>query len=249
MNREEFDLMKKEFGDFIYRYEWFLKNGFLADLKYNTVFYDYINEVAKIHSETQLIANCLSIPAIKVKEEIEKYKNEIASQMKREEEKHEYAKLIIGNYDKETLERKKEMEKLFHDFALNYHPIVTINRNTEMKDVFQTLRKLYNENNLDAFKLLFEESKKGFEAPVIEEKDFNDVQRAYMQMKNNLAQTMNNLVKKYPYTKTDVFKDNDEMRIKAEEGEIIAARSKEIKANKEARAKYKEVFNKEFSLE
>ena len=108
---------------------------------------------------------------------------------------------------------------------------------------------LYNENNLDAFKLLFEESKKGFEAPEIEEKDFNDVQRAYMQMKNNLAQTMNNLVRKYPYAKTDVFKDNDEMRIKAEEGELIAAKSKEIKANKEAREKYKEVFNKEFTLD
>ena len=37
--------MRKEFGDFIYRYEWFLKNGFLADLKYNTVFYDYLNHV------------------------------------------------------------------------------------------------------------------------------------------------------------------------------------------------------------
>ena len=39
------------------------------------------------------------------------------------------------------------------------------------------------------------------------------------------------------------------MRIKAEEGELIAARSKELKANKEAREKYKEVFNKEFSLD
>ena len=45
MNKEEYIEMRQEFASLIYDFENFMKNGFLADCKYNVAFYDNLVQI------------------------------------------------------------------------------------------------------------------------------------------------------------------------------------------------------------
>ena len=59
MNKEEYIEMRQEFASLIYNFENFMKNGFLADCKYNVAFYDALREIRQAEMTVAVIAHAM----------------------------------------------------------------------------------------------------------------------------------------------------------------------------------------------
>ena len=120
MNRQEFDELRSEFAEYIYRYEYFLKCGYLNDLYYNRVFREDLKVNALLEFENSVIYTACQ----------EKEKNKdfdpaelfvIATKNKQDlmssiEAKKEKSDRIVDSIEKLPLEERQAMEEFLKEF-------------------------------------------------------------------------------------------------------------------------------------
>ncbi|MGM9970721.1 MAG: hypothetical protein ACI35S_10050 [Anaeroplasma sp.] len=248
MNKQEFNELQNEFGQYVYRYEYFIKKGYLLDLRYNYTFYDILYQTHKIEIECGLLQSILKMnEENKSEKEISNFVEKVLNDYKDKEnkivEKYNFSKIVIDNYDKQTQDEKEDFEKYYEDYVINFSPIVKIMVPKTAKPIVDTLKSFYNNNNIDGFKELFELNKEIFRVIDIPEEQYNGISAFYYQNKLNINKDYNQKVSKYPYNKEKVF-DND-MSIKAEEGELLIHLSNVKKLCNALHKDYESIYGKD----
>ncbi|MBQ7641290.1 MAG: hypothetical protein IJS83_02375 [Acholeplasmatales bacterium] len=235
MNKQEYEEMRLEFADLVYRYEAFMKRGYLTDCRYSLTYFEALKEARRYESEAAVITQAIqSKDKYKIEEilkAIDNAKESYKQEMIQTENKHNYCVQlfsIINKFDKSVFD---ESENLFRKFIYDYHPVVCLNASKDAKNVYEMLKKFYFECNHLGFKEFLEMNKKVFEVDPITEDRYVEASQVYFQFRGNINNTFNQLEKQYPYNKISVFED--EMRIIAEKDdlEIRVKKLKELLKN------------------
>ena len=61
MNRQEFDEMRKEFGEYVQNYEYFQKVGFITDMYYTNKFSPELIKIQKLEIENIVMSQSLDL--------------------------------------------------------------------------------------------------------------------------------------------------------------------------------------------
>ncbi len=251
MNRQEFEEARMQFAEILYSYEHFLKECYLADARYNYLFFPSLKLNHFYEVENMVLENAInykdkaSAEQIKVglKDAQEKYSADYKNAFK----KNYYCNQLIPIIDKNGHERDQELEDLFHDFIVNKHPLVRLNGEPKVKPVVDYLLRCYYENNIGGFLSILDTHKNAFLVQEPEEKDFTAINKIYFDNKSRINTAYANQRNSYPAVKIDIFKD--EMTIQAEKDDIDIRRNNLILKNKSLHDEFKKAYGFEFKLE
>ncbi len=251
MNLNEFLEMKNEFAEYIYRYEYFLKCGSINDCYYNYYFSQYLDEIKFLDTESKVMASLIDMKANnETKEKMEEFtanaKKAYATEKGMIENKNRIAKQVVENNNTLPMEDKKQFEKDYLDYCKTNHPIVKCLISDEEEKLFGLINKLYKENNYSAFKEVLELNKAAFTNPEYKEEDFNKISGYYYDMKKNINSDYLKKQNIYPFSKSEVLKN--EISVAREAGELKATLSKFREANKNLHKDYVMNFEVDFSL-
>ena len=250
MNKQEYNEMREEFASLVYQYERYLKVGFLTDCRYNALFFDELKKLRRAEAEIALISQ-----AIQAKENnkidvilnaIDKTKAEFKKELVQTENKHNYCVQLLSIVDKFDKSVFDLSEKYFRDFIFTHHPVVNLNAKKEAKDIYELLKRFYFECNYLGFKEFLNSNIKVFECDEVTEEKYVEASQVYFQFRNTINNTLNELSKKYPYNKNDIF--NDEMTVQAEKDDIEIQAKKMTEALKNARKDFFDAFGFEIKL-
>ncbi len=231
MNKQEYQEMRDEFATLVYNYEAFLKSGFLTDCRYNVAFFEPLKEIRKCEAEIAVITQAIQAKATHkievVLNAIKEAKEKFATEQLQTENKHNYCLQllsIINKFDKSVFD---ESEKEFKEFILQYHPVVNLNPSKEAKATYDMLKRFYLECNHLGFKEYLATNIKVFEVPELTEDKYVEASKIYFNFRTTINQQFNDLSKKYPNTKINVFEDEITVQSEKDDLEIKAKKLKE----------------------
>ena len=250
MNKQEFMEMHDEFAALVYSYELFMKNGFLADCKYNVTYFDELRKVREAEAELNILTAAMRDKGNKqitdILNAIDNAKKNYAKELVATENKNRYCKQLTSILDRFDQSAFDASENNFRDFIFKYHPVVCLNAKKEAKDVYEMLKKFYFECNYLGFQEYLENNKQVFEADEITEDRYVEASQVYFRFRQTINQSFINFKDKYPYNKKDLFKD--EMTILSEKDDLIIKGKQLNEALKAARKDFKEAFGFDFKL-
>lgn len=252
MNKEEYELMRQEMTDLVYKYELFVKDGSITDLRYNKTFYDQLKKHRYYEIENEIMAKAIEIQTknntgIELPNFISKMETSYHGENQTAVKKNEYANQIIPLMDKISPNEKHEFEQYFHDFIYKYHPLITLTQDKDYINSFQVLRRCYCENNRKSFNAILDTlTNKLDEMQKTTTEEFTEASIAYYDIRVNISKQMLDNKTKYPYNKTEVFQDN--MTIQAEKDDIEIQTDKLRQAGLKIHKDYINVFGKDYKL-
>lgn len=251
MNAQEFKELQTEFADFLYNYEFFNKSGYLADLRFVSLFHDLLFDNHRLEIENGVMQESLKMLAdgkdLKVIDKyIESVKNDYNDKIKKIIEKYEYSKKVIAAYDQTTEEERNSFEEFMKEFILEYYPPVKVIAPKELKPTVELLRKLYVEGNIKGFKEVFDLNRTSFIFPDIDESHYADVATYYYEYKKQVNLDMKKRTPQYPFNKVNVLKD--EVMISSEEGQIKLMNANLKKINIVLHKDFIAAFDKDINL-
>lgn len=223
MNKIEFNEMVTEFGEDIYSFEKFLKSCYITEVSYITVFNPFLKDINVLTLENQLIKEALEkLSQGESKEAVSKYiieqKQKLTNTIVSLGERDNYYKRVYENTSTYFPNENEELENLYHNYCINHHPAVRAFITKQEEEIYNNLKKLYTENENEAFIKCLEENKASFDSREIPEDKYNDVSLHYYRLRRNMLGQRNTMMNQLPYAKKDVFKD--EMSIASEEAEL-----------------------------
>ena len=251
MNKEEYIEMRQEFASLIYDFENFMKNGFLADCKYNVAYYDTLREIRKTEMTVAVIAHAMkdkenNVPITEILKKIENAKKDYDVEQLQTENKHKYCTQLIqilSKFDKSAYEAS---EKHMRDFLIKYHPVVCLNTKKEARDTYEMLKRFYFECNFVGFQEYLDKNITMFEVPEITEDRYVEASQVYFRFRQTITDSLMKSQDKYPYNKIKLF--NDDITIQAEKDEL-EIKAKKLKQGLAAAQKdFKESFGFDFKF-
>ena len=251
MNKEEYIEMRQEFASLIYDFENFMKNGFLADCKYNVAFYDSLRKIRDAEMQVAVISSALkdkknNVEITEILKKIEDAKKNYSVETLQTENKHKYCTQLIqilSKFDKSAYEAS---EKHMRDFLIKYHPVVCLNAKKEARDTYEMLKRFYFECNHLGFTEYFGTVKEKFEVAPVEEDRYTEASQVYFKFRNQITATIEKMKNTYPYNKSTIF--SDEMTVMAEKDDLEIKSKRLSEALVSARKDFNEKFGFDFDL-
>lgn len=252
MNKEEYIEMRQEFASAVYNFENLMKNGFLADCKYNASFFDSLKKIRESEVQIAVITEAIkdkqnNLPITDILNKIDKHRNDFAIEQVQTENKHKYCNQLLSiltKFDKSAFEAS---EKNFRDFLIDYHPVVCLNAKKEARDTYAMLKRFYFECNFVGFQEYLNQNIKAFETDPINEDRYVEASQVYFRFRNTIAETINKSKDQYPYNKIMLF--NDEMTVQSEKDDLEIKAKKMAEALAAAKKDFNEVFGFDFVFE
>ena len=191
MNRQEFDEMRQEFGEYVYNYEYFQKVGFITDMYYTNRFSDALTKIQKYEIENIIMSQAI---ALKNKGEnfdnIDNYITESKKRFSKDsvkfQNKIKKAKEFIRHHEKMSNEEKEQFEKDYLNFCIELHPVVKCKVSKEENNAYLVMRNFYFENNYPAFKEFLDLHSDGFQPVEYLETEFNNISAFYLENKTRI---------------------------------------------------------------
>lgn len=250
MNRQEFDELRSEFAEYIYRYEYFLKCGYLNDLYYNRVFRSDLETNALLEFENSVIYTACQ----------EKEKNKdfdpaelfvIATKNKQDlmssiEAKKEKSDRIVDSIEKLPLEERQAMENEYLKIVKLYHPVIRVFVTEEEKSVFNKIRQFYNENNANGIREIFELNKELFKPIDYQPEQYTKVSAFFYDNQKRINADYTKKSKEYPFNLGDTLKD--EITRARETGELRTKHTQLLRDNQELKKAYKNLYGQDFKF-
>lgn len=251
MNREEFDELRSEFAEYIYRYEYFLKVGFINDAYYTKTFHEELEPNALLEFENSII-----FAALKEKEankdfdvtgflNAEKENKKVFLNNIKEKNKRTIA--LVEKLDKMTSEEKKNIEIKYLDIVKKYHPVVRVFVSEEEKIIYNKLREFYNNNEMGAFDEILSLNVNVFQPIDYKPEMYNNVSGFFYDNQKRINADYSKKSKEYPFNIGEALKD--EITIAREKGDLKAKHTELLRSNQDLKKHYKELFGNDFSLE
>ena len=233
MNSLEFKELQNEMGDLLYKFEAFLKKCHITDCKIINEYSDVIAESVRLKAENSILAGiCRDLNDNKSLDEvdanIQDLKNKYKTNCVNFENKKAYAKKLIENLEDEEL--TKELEERFKEFVKENHPAVKILITKAERMTYDELRKLYLDNNLAGYDAFLDLQKSFIRPCTLTEKDYNNANAYYYQIRGNIIAEMEKKKKEYPLILENVFEN--EMTIASHRANYIIENNKLKAANK-----------------
>ncbi|MCR5350247.1 MAG: hypothetical protein K6E20_04565 [Acholeplasmatales bacterium] len=252
MNREEFNEMRKEFGDYVYNYEYFQKVGYITDMYYTNKFSQELIKIQKLEIENIVMSQSLDLfikgeKLENIKNYCEESKNRYSKDYTKFSNKIIKAEQFIKHHEKMSEDEKKEFEQEYLKFCIELHPVVKCKVNKEENEAYLILRDFYFTNNYSGFKEFLELHKDAFKPVEYLETEFNTISSFYLENKTRINTDYNKRHTLYPYNKDAVLKD--EISIAREQGELHVNITNLIRTNKELHEKFKAQFGYDYSVE
>lgn len=251
MNKEEYIEMRQEFASLIYDFENFMKNGFLADCKYNVAFYDSLRKIRDAEMQVAVISSALkdkknNVEITEILKKIEDAKKNYSVETLQTENKHKYCTQLIqilSKFDKSAYEAS---EKHMRDFLIKYHPVVCLNAKKEARDTYEMLKRFYFECNFVGFQEYLNQNITVFEVEEINEDRYVEASQVYFRFRQTIMDSINKSKDKYPYNKITLF--NDDMTIQAEKDDLEIKADKVQTGLKAAKKDFFDTFGFEFKI-
>ena len=252
MNRQEFDEMRQEFGEYVYNYEYFQKVGFITDMYYTNKFSPELIKIQKLEIENIVMSQSLDLilkgePLENIKNYCEESKNRYSKDFTKFSNKIMKSEQFIKHHESMSIDEKNEFEKEYLKFCIELHPVVKCKVQKEENEAYLVLRDFYFTNNYSGFKEFIELNKQSFQEVDYLESEFNTISSFYLENKTRINADYNKRHTLYPYTKNDVIKD--EISIAREQGDLHAQITNLMRSNKELHEKFKNQFGYEYSVE
>lgn len=249
MNSVEFKELQNEMGDLLYKYEAFLKKCHITDCKIINEYSDVIAESVRLKTENSILAGiCKDLNDNKSLDEvdanIQNLKNKYKTSCVNFENKKVYAKRLIESLQNEEL--TKEFEERFKEFVKENHPAVKILITKAERMTYDELRKLYLDNNLAGYDALLDLQKSFIRPCVLAEKDYNNANAYYYQIRGNIIAEMEKKKNEYPLIFENVF-END-MTIASQRANYIVENNKLKAANKALHQDVIRVYGEDVTL-
>ncbi len=251
MNRLEFNEMVKEFGEDVYDFEKFLKKGFILEASYITIFNGLLKEINHATFENNLLKD--GIEKLKNNESVDDINKYLIENKKKINDT--IAQLVVrDNYYKKVYDsaysfltkENEEVEALYKDYCLKHHPAVRAFVSKQEEELSNYLKKEYFEDNLEHLKTLLEKNQGVFINDEIEDSKFNDISGHYFKLRKNMNVEKQARLKKYPFIKENVFKD--ELSIASEEAELRIQLKKLKDLNEALHKDFTQIFGSDFIL-
>ena len=250
MNRQEFDELRSEFAEYIYRYEYFLKCGYLNDLYYNRVFRSDLETNALLEFENSVIYTALQekeknkdfdpadlfVLALKNKQEL---MDSIAA-------KKEKADRVVESIEKLSIEERQAMENEYLKIVKLYHPVIRVFVSDEEKNVYNRIRQFYNENDANGIREIFELNKELFKPIDYEPEQFTKVSAFFYDNQKRINADYTKKSKEYPFNMGETLKD--EITRARETGELRTKHTQLLRDNQELKKAYKNLYGKDFKF-
>ena len=250
MNREEFDELRSEFAEYIYRYENFLKNGYLNDLFYTFVFKDLLEPNAKLEFENQVM-----FALNKEKEANKDFDPTDILNASRENQKSLFDTIKRKNIlAEETYNRVKGMvpedirniETRYLQIVKKYHPVVRVFVSEDEKIVFNKLREFYNSNQMGAFDEILNLNVNLFQDIDYKPEQYSNVAGFFYENQKRINADYTKKANTYPFNTSEILKD--EISVAREKGELKSKHTKLLRDNQEFKKRFKELYNVDFQL-
>jgi hypothetical protein len=251
MNKEEYIEMRQEFASLVYAFENFMKNGFLADCKYNVAFYDNLVQIRESELRLSVIVAAMkdkenNTPIDQILSKIEKTKIDYNVEKIQTENKHKYCLQLIqilSKFDKSAYDASETHMK---DFLIKYHPVVCLNAKKEAREKYEMLKRFYFECNFVGFQEFLNENIQIFETGEINEDRYVEASQVYFRFRQTITDSLNKSKELYPYNKIELF--NDDMTIQAEK-DNLDIKLKQLKNSLKAAEKdFKNEFGFDFKF-
>ena len=251
MNRQEFDELRNEFAEYIYRYEYFLKVGFLNDLYYNNEFKADLEVNALLEFENSVIYT-----ACKEKENNKDFDKtqlfEIAKQNKEQllksiKEKNAKSSRLVERFEKMSNQEKKDIETDYLNLVKVYHPVIRVFVTEEEKAVFNKIRQFYNENDVAGIQELLELNKGLFKDIEYLPEHYNKVSGFFYDNQKRINADYTKKMKEYPFNIGETLKD--EITRARETGELRSRHTQLLRNNQELKKAYKKLYGEDFKLD
>ena len=248
MNRQEFDELRSEFAEYIYRYEYFLKCGYLNDLYYNRVFRADLEVNALLEFDNSVIYT-----ACKEKENNKDFDPkdlfEIAKKNRQEllnsvEAKKEKADRIIDKVEKLSIQDRQDMENEYLKIIKLYHPVIRVFVSEEEKAVYNKIRQFYNENDANGIREIFELNKDLFKPIDYKPENYTQVSAFFYDNQKRINADYTKKSQEYPFNMGDTLKD--EITRARETGELRTKHTQLLRSNQELKKAYKNLYGEEF---
>lgn len=248
MNRQEFDELRSEFAEYIYKYEYFLKCGYLNDLYYNKTFNKDLELNALLEFENSVIYTACKekeankdfdpkdLFAIAVKN-----KSELMESIKSKKEK---SARIVERVEKMPLAERQQMENEYLNIVKLYHPVIRVFVTEEEKNVYNRIRQFYNENDANGIREIFELNKNLFAPIEYKPEQYTQVSAFFYDNQKRINADYTKKSKEYPFNMGDVLKD--EITIARETGEIRTKHTQLLRSNQELKKAYKNLYGTDF---
>lgn len=223
MNTVEFKELQREFGQAVYNYEIFLKNIYLTDLKYNTLFGETLLEIHKKDVENKLLISVIKFcneghDVVQINKFVEDVKADFNKRIVAIVNKKESAKEIIKRIETTPKEYFRELEAVYLKYILESHPVVKAYIKPEETETYEVLKKLYFDCNLGGLKETLELNKELIAPIEYTEDKYTELSQFYYENHKRISADMSQRQQKYPCTKFHTLKDA--VTIATEEAEL-----------------------------
>ena len=251
MNRQEFDELRSEFAEYIYRYEYFLKCGYLNDLYYNKTFAAELDRTSALEFENSAINTAITEKQANGDQFIlEEFLKAVSKQRGvidgNIQNKHRHANEVINHVEALTKDQKKAFEEEYLRVIKVFHPVVRVYSTELERKVFDTLRTFYFENNIDGFIEYLTNNKSAFKDIDYKPEMYNVVSGFYYENQKRINEDFAKKQQAYPYNKNEALKD--EIGMARENGDIRARYTKLFRDNQTLKNNYKALFNEDFAF-
>ena len=251
MNKEEFKELQDQFANLCYTYDKISKDGFIFDAKYTYYFKDLVRRRFKITEENKMFQQiAIMLKNNKSDEEInsfiEEAKKNFAKEMFNFDKKIEIISPIIKHLNEMSNDEIDEVEAVYKNYAIMYHPVVKMNPSQNELQLFGLIRKIYFENNLSGLNEILENSKNFLKHIEINEDNYSKYSNYFYDTDKKIKIDIKKKTDAYPYTKFDVF--DDEISIAREEGELRASVNKLSEMNQVLHKDFVELFKRDVSI-
>jgi hypothetical protein len=210
MNSLEFKELQNEMGDLLYKYESFLKKSHIIDCKIVNEYGDLILESLCLRNENSMLAHvCQMLNDKKSLDEVDAYIKDLRDKhqtsLSNLAKKREYVKTLVERLKDE--EATKELEERFKELVKENHPAVKILITKVERMTYDQLRKCYLDNNLVEYESYLKLQESFIRPCTLTEKDYNNANQNYYQIRNNIAAEMNKKKNEYPLVLENVFEN------------------------------------------
>ena len=138
------------------------------------------------------------------------------------------------------------MKRRFKEFVKVNHPAVKILITKAERMTYDELRKLYLDNNLLAYEAFLDLQKSFIRPCQLTEKDYNNANAYYYQIRTNLVAEMEKKKHEYPYSLENVFEN--EMSIARHRANHIIENNKLRALNKSLHKDVIQVYGEDVNL-